>query len=152
MALAKESSAWLRAMRIREVYDVRVVYRALESLVLVRFLPNKIGLYSTRDGFHLELPPLQVPRSVRASVCGGGIPIDCECVTLDGKTYALGGKQLNYRYVYALDLAGLMQSKQCASMLLQKGVKAVGGEVFFPFFPAGTTLGIYGGGLQSSQR
>lgn len=104
-SLASESPAWLHAMRSRELYDARVVYRGLEPLVLIRCRSNTtydapgvdcnrdgcnvetyqtLGLYSTRDGFYFELPPLPV--------CERGIPADCLCVTLDGKIYALGGR------------------------------------------------------------
>lgn len=81
-SLAPVSPAWVHAMRNHEVYDARVFYCALESLVLLRSHRNgsdydRLRLYSSRDGLYFKLPPLPV--------CEPGIPRYCECVMLDGK-------------------------------------------------------------------
>lgn len=123
-ALESVSPAWRQAMRRREAHDARVRNRTQESLVLIRYDPDfhkigkkeynsVLGLYSTRDGLYFELPPLPV--------CRRGIPDDSQCVTSDGKVYALGGRRLDFRLVYVLDLAGRQrQWTQCASMVSQK--------------------------------
>lgn len=107
-SLASECPAWCLALQSRKLYDDRAFYRGrLESLFVLRTVfhefDDTLALYSTRDGFCFQLPPLPV--------CERGVPNDCRCVTTDGKIFTLGGALLDFSLVFVLDLAGLREWK-----------------------------------------
>lgn len=122
LILPSVSRGWQQAIQSREVYNGRVRFNSIETVVVVNHKAgpqNFIALYSMRDrGYYLlpSIPDLD-----------GGIPSLCQCVALDGKLYVLGGLKQQYPAicrmvmpasdnVYVLDLAGPRQWKQCASM------------------------------------
>ncbi|CAM6084355.1 unnamed protein product [Calypogeia fissa] len=69
-----------------------------------------ISLYSVKEKVIRELPP--IPNVTR------GIPVSCQCVSLEGKIYVLGGRvgRKGSKKVYVLDMVEEMCWKECASM------------------------------------
>ncbi|CAM6086757.1 unnamed protein product [Calypogeia fissa] len=117
---------WQKAIRSRLVYNARVASGSTEALVVVNYTVLKfedrrpsvlaIGLYSITEGSFHRLPP--IPGEFK------GIPRDCQCASLDGRIYVLGGfenrsgGELNSPSpkMYVMDLAGRGQWERCADM------------------------------------
>ncbi|CAM6086758.1 unnamed protein product [Calypogeia fissa] len=122
--LPEVSRAWQKAIRSRLVYNARVASGSTETLVVINCMfwgrdPSflAIGLYSiTEQSFH-RLPP--IPRANFR-----GIPRDCQCASLDGRIYVLGGFENGSGIepnkpspkTYVMDLAGQGQWERCADM------------------------------------
>ncbi|CAM6092308.1 unnamed protein product [Calypogeia fissa] len=124
--LSGVSRDWQKAIRSRLVYNARVASGSTEALVVVSSMVLRfedrhpsvlaIGLYSiTERSFH-RIPP--IPGEFK------GIPRDCQCASLDGRIYVLGGFENRSGgelrspspKMYVMDLAGGGQWERCADM------------------------------------
>lgn len=117
--LSSVSSAWREAIQSRQAYDARRRARATETFVLISPFHSDdgrwIALYSTKEKRFYRLPGIPLGDKP-------GIPEACQCISLDGKVYVLGGLSIGSdhtsasRSMYVMDLAGPKRWKQCASM------------------------------------
>ncbi|CAM6130015.1 unnamed protein product [Calypogeia fissa] len=86
--LSGVSHAWLHAIRGRQVHNARVRSHTVNQLALLTFTrpdgAGVIALYSMREDSWTELPPIPDLE--------WGVPWSCQCVSLDGKVYVLGGE------------------------------------------------------------
>ncbi|CAM6123501.1 unnamed protein product [Calypogeia fissa] len=123
--LKKVSHGWYNAIRTRQVYDARVRAHSTEAFIIFdhfkAFIETQrsyktfkaVSLYSVKEKVIHELPP--IPN------VSGGIPISCQCVSLEGKIYVLGGRVgrricKGSKKVYVLDMVEEICWKECASM------------------------------------
>lgn len=116
--LPSVSRAWQLAIQNRQVYNARVRFNSTTTLVAVDHsvgAQSFIALYSMEERCFYFLP--SIPH------VDGGIPSLCQCVSLDGRLYVLGGRKkqhsllkLGSQNVYVMDLVGRRQWRQCASM------------------------------------
>ncbi|CAM6109775.1 unnamed protein product [Calypogeia fissa] len=132
------SHAWRHAIRGRQIYDARVRSSSTQTFVVINHTrsedTNAISLYSVREECEYRLPPIPGVKC--------GIPRSCNCVTMDGKIYILGGlKNPNQRSrlrvcsgdVFVLDVAAREPWKQCASMRIPRerfGCSDFGGKIY----------------------
>ncbi|CAM6109851.1 unnamed protein product [Calypogeia fissa] len=123
------SPGWRRAVRSSWIFAARARSCLTETLLLINHTrrsddinaddTNAISLYSLRDKLVHHLPPIPGVKC--------GIPWSCNCVTMGGKIYVLGGlKNPNQHQshpgvcsgnVYVLDMVGERTWKRCATML-----------------------------------
>lgn len=114
--LSPVSRAWRKQIQDYELYDARVRSHSTERFVVLSHSARSggfhaISLYSTRGKACYRLPP--IPGLNR------GVPRGCQCVSLNGKIYVLGGEgdeESNGVEVYVLDLAGQREWGRCADM------------------------------------
>ncbi|CAM6110900.1 unnamed protein product [Calypogeia fissa] len=126
--LSSVTRAWKHAIQSHQVYEARVRSQSTETLVLFNSMMlsediHPISLYSKRENDFYTLPPIpDVPSDY---------PKSCQCISLDGKVYVLGGavesqgecrcsrcsESQGSADVYMLDIAGARKWKRCASML-----------------------------------
>ncbi|CAM6101115.1 unnamed protein product [Calypogeia fissa] len=111
------SKSWLSAIRGRHVHDARVRSGSMDPLALVLLTcvdgMRTVALYSMRDKSWVALPP--IPDQLEDILEG------CQCVSLDGKVYVLGGRFDDPHgpgtdAVYVLDVAGQKPWEKCANM------------------------------------
>ncbi|CAM6098454.1 unnamed protein product [Calypogeia fissa] len=134
------SSGWRHAVRSSQLFAARARSCLTETLVLINHTrrsddTNAICLYSLRDKVVYHLPPIPGVKC--------GIPRSCNCVTMGGKIYILGGlKNPNQRpsrpgvcsgNAYVLDVVGERTWKRCATMLKPRerfGCSVFNGKIF----------------------
>ncbi|CAM6098003.1 unnamed protein product [Calypogeia fissa] len=111
--LSAVSRGWRHAIRSRQIYNARVLSQTRETLALIYygkpFEGFQLALYSLRDGSSYLLPAIPGREA--------GNPDWCECVSVDGRIYVIGGTR-NYQSgeAHVLDLAGHAGWKLCAAM------------------------------------
>ncbi|CAM6120822.1 unnamed protein product [Calypogeia fissa] len=127
--LSQVSRSWLEANRSRRTYAARVRSDSTEMFYVI--YPDgdgdldRLGLCPMSTHFWLELP--EFPEL--SNFGDNYLPTNCQCISLDGKLYILGGWKCDdfvlhgsHSYteeggkVYVLDIAGQGQWKQCAKM------------------------------------
>ncbi|CAM6108039.1 unnamed protein product [Calypogeia fissa] len=133
--LSAVNRAWLRAVQTRQVFEARAQSNSPpEPLVLVTHARDpaadkRAEKKRTRRGPHIHVPEWIALASLRHHSCNFLPPIPnlgdrkfprrCECVSLNGKLYVLGGQTRDdpvSRKVYVLDLAGCKGTwTECAS-------------------------------------
>ncbi|CAM6123521.1 unnamed protein product [Calypogeia fissa] len=123
--LKKVSHGWYNAIRTRQVYDARVCAHSTETFIIFDHFKDyedkgvseeyfkAISLYSVKEKVVHELPP--IPN------VAGGIPVSCQCVSLEGKIYVVGGRVVDLfgtgtNKVYVMDMVEEICWKECASM------------------------------------
>ncbi|CAM6102596.1 unnamed protein product [Calypogeia fissa] len=129
--LSGVSTGWLRAIRGRHVHNARVRSGSMDPTaveVLTCQDQYTIVLYSMKDKSWVELPPVPDLENGRG----------CQCVSLDGKVYVLGGRfsvlhAPGSDAVYALDVAGQKPWEKCANMSKPRdsfGCGVLNGKIF----------------------
>ncbi|CAM6112386.1 unnamed protein product [Calypogeia fissa] len=114
--LSAVSRGWRHAIRGRDVYNARVLLQTRETLALIYYGKHydgyQLALYSLRDGSSYLLPSIPGREA--------GLPEWCECVSVDGRIYVIGGvrnlSDIHSGEAHVLDLAGQVGWKLCAGM------------------------------------
>lgn len=131
--LSLVSRSWHYAIRSRQVYHARVCSGSTETLILVR--SNRRGtdagstmIYLISGKSYVKLPPVPFPSEE--------MPLDRQCVSLNGKIYVLGGRLRDHDCsdkVFVLDVAGQRQWKECAPMRQKRsnfGCGVLNGKIY----------------------
>ncbi|CAM6099960.1 unnamed protein product [Calypogeia fissa] len=141
--LSSVSSAWQKSIQSGDLFEATVRFNSTDKLAVMNYCLQEgktygIAVYSFGDKAFYSLPPIPGITS--------GIPQGCECVTLDGKIYILGGfswypppsQNITTRHgstsdVYMLDLARQRPWRKCASMQASRwrfGSGIIGGKIY----------------------